>query len=94
MKGGPVHGATGEVGYKVMENPHYATGLQAAVLRRMGLDYKKMSVVVNGRPLHMIEKGTGRFRGFWDRGFALKGVEVEARVFFEKLISWEPTVRS
>jgi hypothetical protein len=25
----------------------------------MGLDYKRMSVVVNGRPFHLIEEGTG-----------------------------------
>ena len=25
----------------------------------MGLDYRKMQVVVNGRPLHMIEEGNG-----------------------------------
>jgi hypothetical protein len=59
VKGGIVHGATDEIGYKVTENPHYVTDLQATVLQQMGLDYKRMSVVVNGRPLHMIEEGTG-----------------------------------
>jgi len=59
IKGGIVHGATDDIGYKVAENPHYVTDLQATVLHQMGLDYKKMSVVVNGRPLHMIEESAG-----------------------------------
>ncbi len=59
VKGGIVHGATDEIGYKVTENRHYVTDLQATVLKQMGLDYKKMSVVVNGRPLHMIEESEG-----------------------------------
>ncbi len=59
VKGGVIHGATDEIGYKAVEKRQYVTDLQATVLRQMGLDYKKMSVVVNGRPLHMIEEGTG-----------------------------------
>lgn len=59
VKGGIVHGATDDIGYKVAENPQYVTDLQATILKQMGLDYKRMSVVVNGRPLHMIEEGSG-----------------------------------
>jgi hypothetical protein len=59
VKGGIVHGATDEIGHKVAEKPQYVTDLQATVLQQMGLDYKRMSVVVNGRPFHLIEEGTG-----------------------------------
>lgn len=59
VKGGIVHGATDEIGYKAVENRHYVTDLQATILKQMGLDYRKMSVVVNGRPLHMIEESEG-----------------------------------
>ncbi len=59
VKGGTVYGATDEVGYKAVENRRYVTDLQATILQQMGLDYKKMSVVVNGRPMHMIEESAG-----------------------------------
>jgi hypothetical protein len=28
-------------------------------LKQMGLDYRKMTVTVNGRPMHMIEESQG-----------------------------------
>ncbi|MBS1829074.1 MAG: DUF1501 domain-containing protein [Acidobacteria bacterium] len=59
VKGGLVLGATDEIGHKAVENRHYVTDLQATVLKQMGLDYRKMSVVVNGRPMHMIEESAG-----------------------------------
>ena len=59
VKGGIVHGATDEIGYKAVEKRRYVTDLQATVLKQMGLDYKKMSVVITGRPLHMIEESSG-----------------------------------
>lgn len=59
VKGGTIYGATDEIGHKAVENRHYVTDLQATVLKQMGLDYKKMNVVVNSRPFHMIEEGDG-----------------------------------
>jgi uncharacterized protein DUF1501 len=59
VKGGVIHGATDEIGYKAVEDRHYVTDLQATILRQMGLDYRKMEVVINGRPLRMIEEGDG-----------------------------------
>lgn len=59
IKGGIIHGATDDIGYKAVENRRYVTDLQATILRQMGLDYRKMNVVINGRPFHMIEEGEG-----------------------------------
>lgn len=59
VKGGVVEGATDEVGYQAVENRHYISDLQATVLQQMGLNYKKMDFVLNGRPFHLIEEGTG-----------------------------------
>jgi len=59
VKGGMVYGATDDIGYKAVENRRYVTDLQATILKQMGLDYKKMNVQVNGRPLHMIEESQG-----------------------------------
>jgi hypothetical protein len=54
-----VEGATDEVGYKAVEQPHYISDLQSTILRQVGLDYKKMDFVVNGRPFHLVEEGQG-----------------------------------
>ncbi len=59
VKGGMVEGATDEVGYQAVENPHYISDLQATILRQVGLNYKKMDFIANGRPFHLIEEGTG-----------------------------------
>ena len=59
VKGGTVEGATDEVGYKAVEQPHYISDLQSTILRQVGLDYKKMDFVVNGRPFHLVEEGQG-----------------------------------
>ena len=59
VKGGVIEGATDEVGYKAVESPHYIADLQATILHQMGLDYKKMDFILNGRPFHFIEEGTG-----------------------------------
>ena len=64
VKGGVIEGATDEVGYKAVEKPHYISDLQATILRQMGLNYKKMDFIVNGRPFHLIEEGTGRLHIF------------------------------
>jgi hypothetical protein len=59
VKRGVIEGATDEVGYKAVENPHYISDLQATILRQLGLDYKKMDFTANGRAFHLIEEGTG-----------------------------------
>ena len=59
VKGGVVEGATDEVGYKAVESPHYISDLQSTILQQLGLDYKKMDFILNGRPFHLVEEGTG-----------------------------------
>ena len=59
VKGGTVHGATDEVGYKAVENPHYYSDLHATILHQFGLDYKKMKFEVIGRTMHLVEEGDG-----------------------------------
>lgn len=57
IKGGTVHGATDEVGYKAVENPHYYSDLHATILRQLGLDHTKMEIQLLGRALRLIEEG-------------------------------------
>ena len=59
VKGGVIEGATDEVGYKAVEDPHYISDLQATILRQMGLDYKKMEIRLNARAFQLVEEGTG-----------------------------------
>ena len=59
IKGGVVEGATDEVGYQAVENPHYISELQATILQQMGLNWKKMDFTANARAFHLIEEGQG-----------------------------------
>jgi hypothetical protein len=59
VKGGTVHGATDEVGYKAVQDPHYYSDLHATILHQMGLDHKKLEVNVAGRPMRLVEEGNG-----------------------------------
>jgi len=59
IRGGVVHGATDEVGYKAVEDPHYYSDLHATILRQLGLDYKKMELMVIGRTMRLVEEGEG-----------------------------------
>jgi len=59
VKGGTVHGATDEVGYKAVQNPHYYSDLHATILQQLGLDYKKMKLRVLGRTMKLVEEGDG-----------------------------------
>jgi Protein of unknown function (DUF1501) len=61
-KGGVVHGATDDVGYKAVERPHYYSDLHATILRQMGLDSKKMEIPVFGRTMRLVEEGEGPIR--------------------------------
>src|SRR5207244_12483555 len=59
VKGGVVHGATDEVGYRAVENPHYCSDLHATILHQLGLDHQKMEISVFGRTFHLVEEGNG-----------------------------------
>ncbi|MDR3618032.1 MAG: DUF1501 domain-containing protein [Paludisphaera borealis] len=57
VKGGTVHGATDDVGYKAVESPHYYSDLHATILHQLGLDHKKMEIPVLGRTMRLVEEG-------------------------------------
>ncbi len=57
IKGGIVHGATDEVGYKAVDSPHYYSDLHATILYQLGLDPKKMKVEALGRTMKLVEEG-------------------------------------
>lgn len=59
IKGGTIHGATDDVGYKAEQDPHYYSDLHATILRQLGLDHKHMEVTVLGRPVRLVEEGNG-----------------------------------
>jgi hypothetical protein len=59
IKGGVVHGATDDVGYKAVENRHYYSDLHATILRQLGLDHKKMEFHALGRTMRLVEDGDG-----------------------------------
>lgn len=59
IKGGTVHGATDDVGYKAVEHPHYYSDLHATIVRQLGLDHKKMQIQALGRTMHLVEEGGG-----------------------------------
>lgn len=59
VKGGTIHGATDEVGYKAVQDPHYYSDLHATILRQLGLDHRKLEVNVLGRPVRLVEEGSG-----------------------------------
>ena len=57
IKGGTVHGATDEVGYRAVDHPHYYSDLHATILQQLGLDHKKMEIFVIGRTMKLVEDG-------------------------------------
>jgi len=57
IKGGIVHGATDDVGYKAVESPHYYSDLHATILHQLGLNHKMMEVVTLGRTMRLVEEG-------------------------------------
>ena len=57
VKGGVVHGATDEVGYRAVENRHYYGDLHATILHQLGLDHKKMEIHVLGRTMRLVDEG-------------------------------------
>jgi uncharacterized protein (DUF1501 family) len=59
IKGGVVHGATDEVGYKAVENPHYYSDLHATILCQLGIDHTKLEVPSLGPVSRLVEDGNG-----------------------------------
>ncbi|MEK7953147.1 DUF1501 domain-containing protein [Luteolibacter soli] len=57
IKGGIVHGATDEVGYKAVESPHYYSDLHATILRQLGIDHTKMEIPSLGTVSRLVENG-------------------------------------
>jgi len=55
VKGGTIYGSSDEIGYRAAENPQYISALQATILHQLGLDYKKMEVEIDGRPVRLVE---------------------------------------
>lgn len=44
IRGGTVHGATDELGFHAVEQPHYVTDLHATVLHLLGLDARRLAL--------------------------------------------------
>jgi hypothetical protein len=44
IKGGITHGATDELGFHAVENPHYVTDIHATILHQLGLDPRRLEV--------------------------------------------------
>ncbi len=57
IRGGTVYGSTDEVGYQAVKNRQYISSLQATILHQLGLDHTRMEVVINGRPVRLVEEG-------------------------------------
>ena len=49
IKGGVVHGATDEIGFHAVENPHYVTDVHATLLHQLGLHADHMHVTGHKR---------------------------------------------
>ncbi len=56
IKGGIVHGATDEIGFHAVENPHYVTDIHATILHQLGLDSRRLEIP--GRKRLEIDHGT------------------------------------
>lgn len=63
VRGGMTYGATDDVGYRAVESPVYINDLQATIVHQLGLDPRKMEVVLNGRPVRLIEEDSRPVHG-------------------------------
>ena len=61
IKPGTVHGATDELGFHVVEHPHYVTDVHATVLHLLGLDSRRLELpgfkrldIDHGQPIREI----------------------------------------
>ncbi len=44
IRGGIAHGATDEIGFHAVENPHYVTDVHATLMKQLGLDARQLEV--------------------------------------------------
>lgn len=58
VRGGVVHGATDEFGYRAVEDRHYFSDLHATIVRQLGIDPNRMEVHLQGRALRLMEAGS------------------------------------
>jgi hypothetical protein len=56
IKGGTIHGATDELGFHAVENPHYVTDIHATLMHLLGLDPRKLDIP--GRKRLEVDYGT------------------------------------
>jgi hypothetical protein len=56
IKGGTIHGATDELGFHAVENPHYVTDIHATLMHLLGVDARKLEIP--GRKRLDIDYGT------------------------------------
>ncbi len=61
IRGGIVHGATDEIGFHAVENPHYVTDVHATLMHQLGLDPRRLELADHkrlerdfGNPIHEI----------------------------------------
>ncbi|MCA9212101.1 MAG: DUF1501 domain-containing protein [Planctomycetales bacterium] len=61
IRGGVVHGATDELGFHAVENPHYVTDVHATIMQLLGLDARRLErpghkrlEIDYGKPIHEI----------------------------------------
>ena len=66
VKGGTVHGATDEFGFKAVDKPVHVHDLQATILHCLGLDHERLTYRYQGRDFrltdvhgHVVEKLLG-----------------------------------
>ena len=55
VKGGTVHGATDEFGFKAVEKPVHVHDLQATMLHLLGLDHKRLTYRHSGRDFRLTD---------------------------------------
>ncbi len=62
VRGGIVHGATDDFGFRAVENRHYFSDLHATIIHQLGIDPHGMEVQVLGRTMRLVEEGHGPIR--------------------------------
>ena len=55
IKGGMVHGATDDFGFKAVEKPVHPHDLHATILHLFGLDHKKLTYRYSGRDFRLTD---------------------------------------
>jgi len=55
VKGGAVHGATDEFGFKAIEKPVHVHDLHATILHIMGIDHTRLTYRYSGRDFRLTD---------------------------------------